>query len=158
MVWELENNMDKFVGPKKIKETKTLEEKTPANGEMLEVEYEDGTKEVLSKMMYGEIVSDKECDLTTLRDKRVRPVVATVLMTFREWGLKVGELSYMSALLTQSLEANQDEAQKELWLKWIPTLQSLDDVNMIVIDLILKEKGKREKREKEKPIISPFNN
>jgi hypothetical protein len=140
-----------FIGPKTIKEIKTSEEKTPAGSEIVIVDYEDGTKETLTKMMYDEIVSDKSCDLTELRDKRVRPIVATLLLALREWGLKVSELGYMSALLTQSLEANQDEAQKELWLKWIPTLNSLDDVDMLSIDRILKSKKPLE------PIESPYN-
>ena len=140
-----------YIGPNQIKEVKDLEEKTPTGSAIVEVEYEDGKKESLTKMMYDEIVSDKSCDLTELRDKRVRPVVATILMALREWGLKVGEFAYMSALLTQSLEANQDEAQKELWLKWIPTLNSLDDVNMIAIDLVLKSK-------KPESIVSPYKN
>lgn len=139
-----------YIGNKPIKETKTSEEKTPAGSELIEVEYADGSKEILTKMMYDEIVSDKECDLTELRDKRVRPIVASILMAFREWGLKVGETAYMSALLNQSLDANKVEAEKELWLKWIPTLQSLDDVNMLAIDRVLKSKKPLE------PVISPY--
>ena len=99
-------------------------------------------------MMFDEIVADEPCDLTDLRDQRVRPIVATILLTLREWGLKVSELAYMSALLTQSLESNQDEAQKELWKKWIPTLNSLDDVDMLAIDRVLK---------KVEPLVSPYN-
>lgn len=129
-----------YIGPKIVKEVKTLEEKTPGGSEIVEVEYEDGTKEALTKMMYEEVVSETACDLTDLRDKRVRPIVASVLLAFREWGLKIGETAYMSALLNQSLEANKAEAEKELWLKWIPTLTSLDDVNLLAIDRVLKAK------------------
>jgi hypothetical protein len=140
----------KYIGNKKIKEVITLEEKTPVGSDIMEVEYVDGTKEVLSKMMYDETVSEKSCDLTDLRDKRIRPVVASVLLIFREWGIKISETAYFSALLNQSLDHNKDEAQKELWKQWKPTLQSLEDVDYITIDRILKSI-------KTKEIPSPYD-
>lgn len=102
-----------------------------------EVEYEDGGKETLSKMMFDEIVGEK-CDASTLRDKRVRPVVAQVLAVMRIWGIKTGEVGYFSALLNQSLEHNESEALKQLWKTHIPTLQSLDDVDLVAVDKVLK--------------------
>lgn len=133
-----------YIGQKQIKETKTLEEKTPSGGEIVEVEYESGEKETFSKMMFDEIKSETSCDLTELRDKRVRPIVASVLLIFREWGIKVSETQYFSALLNQSLNHNKEEAEKELWKKWKPTLQSLDDVDYVVMDLVLKSIRKGE--------------
>lgn len=130
-----------YIGPKKIKDTRILEEKTPANQEIIEVTYVDKSVENLTKMMYDEIVSEKSCDLTTLRDKRVRPIVGSILAIFREWGLKVGETQYMSILLNQSLDSNKNEAEKELWRKVVPNLVSLDDVDMIGIDKVLKSIG-----------------
>lgn|SRR3990167_8892967 len=138
-----------YIGLKKIKGIRETEEKTPGGTPIIEVEYEDGLKECFSKIMYDEIVSDKSCDLTELRDKRVRPVVAYTLAIFREWGLKTGEVGYMSALLNQSLESNETEALKELWLKWTPTLSSLDDVSLLDIDRILKSKQPQ-------PVLSHF--
>ena len=55
----------------------------------------------------------------------------------------------MSALLNQSLESNETEALKELWLKWTPTLSSLDDVSLLDIDRILKSKQPQ-------PVLSHF--
>ena len=127
-----------YIGNKKIKESKVLDEKTPIGSDIIEVEYVDKTKEILSKMMFDEIVSEKSCDLTDLRDKRVRPIVASVLLIFREWGIKVSETAYFSSLLNQSLDTNKDEAQKELWKKWKPTLQSLEDLDYITVDRVLK--------------------
>ena len=140
-----------YIGLKKLKESKETEERTLGGIPVMAIEYEDGTTESMSKTMFDEVVSEKSCDLTELRDKRVRPVVASVLLIFREWGLKASELPYFSALLNQSLDFNKTEAEKELWSKVIPNIQSLDDINMVDIDRVLKSK-------KEQPMPSTYLN
>jgi len=124
--------MIKYIGEKKIKKIKDIDEK------VYEVEYEDGLKEVLSKLMYNSIVSEEVCDATKLREKRIFPVVQAILGVLRDWGIKLSELQYMSAVLNQSLQVNEKEALKELWLNWIPSLNTVDDVDLIAIDRVLK--------------------
>ena len=133
----------KYIGEKEIKDYH-CDELT------CDIEYADGKKETLSKLMFDEIVDDKKCDASTLRDKRVRPVVAQVLGIMRLWGIKTGEVGYFSALLNQSLMNNENEAIKHLWKSVIPTLESLDDVNLVAIDKVLKSIPPKE-------IVSPYN-
>lgn len=121
----------KFIGDKQIKNYQ-CDEIT------CEVGYEDGKTETLSKLMFDEIVADEKCDATTLRDKRVRPVVAQVLGVMRLWGIKTGEVGYFSTLLNQSLQNNEDQAIRHLWRGVIPTLETLDDVDLVAVDLVLK--------------------
>lgn len=131
-----------FIGKKKVKETRETEEKTPGNSPILEVAYEDGTVERFSKIMYDQIISEESCDESVLRDKRIHPVVGTVLAILREYGVKVGETPYLSALLNQSLNSNVEEATKELWSNFMPLPLSLDDVDLVTIDRVLKSKKK----------------
>ena len=121
----------KYIGEKQI--SKTFEDQ-----DMVLVEYVDGTKETLAKIMFDEIVSEEKCDLTTLRDKRVRPVVAHVLAIMRAWGIKTGEVGYFSLLLNQSLQANEEAAIKHLWKEFIPTIETLDDIDLVAVDRVLK--------------------
>ena len=121
----------KYVGEKEIKNYHCEEN-------ICEVEYLDNKIEILSKIMFDEIVTEEKCDATTLRDKRVRPVVAQVLGVMRLWGLKTSEVGYFSALLNQSLMNNENEALKHLWKGVVPTLETLDDVSLVDVDLILK--------------------
>lgn len=129
-----------FIGDKVIKEKIDTEEKTPGGIKIVLVEFEDGTKEMFSELMYDKIVSEEICDATTLRDKRIFPVIESLLFTLREWGVKLNELTYMSVVLNQSLSFNEKEALKELWIKWIPTLNSIDEIDLIAIDRVLKSK------------------
>lgn len=129
--------MNKFIGLNKIKKFKETKE---FDIPIIEVTYVNGTVEYLSKLMFNEIVSDKECDLSELRDKRVVPVVASVLEVIRNWGLKVNELPHMSALLNGSLDENRKQAQCILWSEFMPQPVTPDDVDFITIDRVLKHK------------------
>lgn len=138
----------KWIGDKKIKEVKDTGEKTPASTPLLEVEFTNGTKEVFSKIMFDAIASAEACDASALREKRVYPVVGSVLAIMREWGIKISETQYFSVLINQSLNNNKDEAEKELWKVWGPNIKSLDDVDLIMVDRILRTK-------KNEPVPSP---
>mgnify|MGYP001560731065 CR=1 FL=1 len=128
-----------YIGEKKIKNTETLKDKTLSGILLIEVEFEDKTKETFSKLLYDKIVSEKSCDATELREKRIKPIVEVILVLLRDWGIKLNELPYMSMVLNQSLMFNEKEALKKLWQKkYIPNLNSLEDVNLIAIDRVLK--------------------
>ncbi len=127
-----------WIGDKKIKNVVDTGEKTPAGTPLFEVEFVNNTKEIFSKIMYEAIISKESCDASALREKRVYPVVGSVLAIMREWGIKIGETQYFSVLVTQSLNNNKDEAEKQLWLPWGPTIKSLDDVDLIMVDRVLR--------------------
>lgn len=131
-----------FIGDKKIKQTKDTNEKTPGGVEILQVEYEDGLSERFSKLMYDQVVSEESCDLSQLREKRVKYVVSSVLALLREYGVRVGDTPYLSVLLNQSLNFNVEEATKELWGQWMPRPLSLDDVDLVTVDRVLSSQKK----------------
>ena len=126
-----------FIGLKPIK--KLLPSENTSGGiEIVAVEFEDGTIEHFSKLMYDATVSDEVCDLTALREKRIRPVVEKLLTVLRDWGIKLNELPYMSAVLNESLAENEREALNELWSQYMPKPLSPDEVSLVTIDRVLK--------------------
>ena len=125
-----------FIGPNKVKSHKDIKGEIP----LVEVTYDNGVVEHLSKLMFDEIISEEKCDLTELREKRVAPAVAQILEIIRNWGLKVNEMPYMDALLKTSLEENVKAAQNELLGKWMPEPNTPDEVDFITIDRILRSK------------------
>ncbi len=136
----MEQYKGKFIGGRKIKQATETIEKTAGGFSLVQVEYEDKTIEWVSSKMLEKVVSDKSCDASELRDKRVTPIVQEILAMLRDWGIKLGELPYMSALLNQSLDFNQREAILELWSKWMPKPSSPDEVDFITVDRVLKSK------------------
>ena len=126
-----------YIGEKIIENSQ--ESDSPNGVRIVEVTYTDGIKETLSKLMYDAVISEETCDATTLRDKRIRPVVGHVLAILREWGIKISELQYLSVVLNTSLSENEKAALKKLWKPWIPTINDVDDVDLITIDRVLRD-------------------
>lgn len=137
-----------YIGEKKIKNTKDCTGSEEVK--LVEIEYENGEKEILSKLMYDIVVSEIACEATQLREKRITPVVASVLRVLRDWGIRLNELPYMSAVLNESLKQNENQAMLELWLPWNSTIKSIDDIDLIAVDRVLKTI-------KEKPVPSPYD-
>ena len=131
-----------FIGKKSIKEKIELDEKTPGEVSLVQVIFEDGTSERISRLMYDKIVSETQCDDSDLRDKRIFPIVEELLKLLRDWGIKVNELSYMSAVLNRSLDANLKEATNELWSQWMSKPASPDDVDLVTVDRVLRNQKK----------------
>lgn len=131
-----------YIGPKAIKLVENTEEMTPAGSKIVRVTYADESVEFLSEPMYGKVVTDKPCDLDKLREKRCHPVVEVMLAALREYGIKLSELGYISALLNASLDANRDAALNALWAQWGPKPLAPDEVSLLVIDRVLKTHGK----------------
>ena len=128
---------DKFIGEKKVKTIKPTGETTPSGFEVMEVEYEFGVVEHFSKLMLDKILSDEKCDLSILREKRIEPLVKVVLTILADWGVKMSELPYFSAVLNQSLDFNHKHALSEILGKWIPKPKDPEEVDMITINRIL---------------------
>lgn len=131
-----------YIGKKQIRLATETEEKTPGNMSIMKVEFEDDSVEFISQIMFEKVISDTIVDETALRDKRIFPVVETLLSVLREWGIKTGELPYLSALLNQSLDFNSNQALIQLVSQYMPKPNSLDDVDMLTIDRILKKFNK----------------
>ena len=131
-----------YIGDKEIKEAIETQEMTPGGTVIVEVEYADGSKERFSDMMYQKIKSEESCDATALREKRVIPIVEMVMAVLRDWGIKLGELGYMSAVLNQSLEFNKNEAINQMFGEFMIRPNSLDDVDLLALDRVLKASKK----------------
>lgn len=130
-----------YIGTKKIKQHKVTGQTTYDGSPIVEVTYQDGTVEWFSRKMFDEIKSKKSCTVDELRDKRVAPVVQECLSSMREWGLKISELGYFSALLQNSLEYNRNAALTALWGEWMPRPLSADDVDLVAVDRVLTHHG-----------------
>lgn len=127
-----------FIGGREVKDTKNTGEVTPGGFEVLEVTFQNGRVERFSKLMYDKIVTENSIDETELRNKRIFPIVEALLVVLRDWGIRLGELPYMSLLLNQSLDYNTKEAIIELWSQYMPKPDSPDDVDLQTVDRVLK--------------------
>ena len=130
---------DRFIGPKKVEFAELTGETTELGSALVKVMFADGTVEQFSSVMFEHIVSEEACDLSELRDKRIKPIVGAMLELLREWGIRVGETGYLSVLLNQSLDFNRNEAEKMLWSDYMPKPMDLGDVDLVTVDRVLKK-------------------
>lgn len=136
---------DRFIGEKKILFAELTEETTPAGTKIVKVTFVDDSVEHFSELMFGHVVTEEQGDLSTLRERRVKPIVQAILELLREYGIRVGELPYFSALLNQSLDFNRAEAERHLWSQYMPKPKDLEDVDLITVDRVLRSMKKEPK-------------
>lgn len=130
-----------YIGKNEVKST-AVAEKTVGGIDVVEVTYMNGEKEYLSKLLYDKVVSGAISDDTNLRDKRIIPMVEATLVLLRDWGIKLSELPYFSAMLNNSIEKNHQEALNELWKPWVYNINHPEQVDMIAMDRVLRTKKK----------------
>ena len=100
----------KYIGPKKIKKVKLAERKTYLGKDVYEITYEDNTTEEYSEENLNTIVSDKEKDLTSLREVFVKPIVEKLIVILLEAEVKIMDVEYILNLTANSLNENIETA------------------------------------------------
>lgn len=129
----------KYIANKKISSVKKIKEKTFFGNDKVEVSYKDSDeKEVFPLKVLDYIVTKEESDLTTLRDKRVIPVVQDILNILIESELRKEDLQYaIGPKLVESVNNNFREATSKLWGKQDYSVSLMD------VQKVLSEKGKQ---------------
>jgi ribosomal protein L17 len=80
-----------------------------------ELVMKDGTKTILSPKMAAAVITNEPIDLTTLREKRLHPVVEAILSLLLEWDVKINEIEYIYTLVTTSFNENYKAASDKAW-------------------------------------------
>lgn len=130
----------RYIGGKKILVIADSGEKTPGGVKVMDIEYVDGTKESLSALIVEQVVSSEACDLTELRVKRLYPVTKETLKLWLNWGVKADEVEHLCQLIATSISENANQAILRFWKEQGADLLSVDAVDLITIDRVLREK------------------
>jgi hypothetical protein len=127
----MENLVGKFIGPHKIKEVKLVDRKTYLGKDVLEMTYEDGTKEELTQKMAEKVATEKETDFTTLRDNFVKSIIEEISAILLESEIKIIDIEYVLQSITGHLNQKIEEAIDKAIGKDKYT-RSLVDINKIL--------------------------
>ena len=104
--------MSSYYGPNRVM-------KAARKGKYFKVEYESGEKEVITKELYSAGITEKKSDLTTLREKRMKPVVADILKIMLDYDIKpfepMNEVDYLLSAIKLSYEMNFKKADEKKW-------------------------------------------
>jgi len=139
----MENLTGKYIGPHKIKEVRLATRKTYLGGNVLGMTYEDGTKEELTQKMAEKVATEKETDLTTLRNNFVKPIIEEVSAILLDAEIKIIDIEFVLQSITGHLNQKIEEAIDVVVGKDRYT-RTLADVNTI---LTTQKNGTRNKTE-----------
>lgn len=107
--------MEQYIEDKKIVTVALLEEKTPNELEMVEVHFEDGTKEKMPKMRFELIVTEQKSDATSVRKNLIARISALCFGSFHEYGVKMGEVNEIVDGITGLVNNGFTKAQDIMW-------------------------------------------
>lgn len=119
---------------KHIQEVKELERKTPLGNLLIEITFEDGSKDTIPKMMYDRLVSLKSKDVNEFSHLRAAIMTDLIFSILQEYGMKWNEFQYISMLLKTSVEKHREAADKILYQK------AREDVTLLDLYEILKDR------------------
>lgn len=122
-----------YIGPKEVKSVDPITEQYNGTIEMVKVTYADGTQQDMPKKMVDSCTTAEATDLTSLRDKRVQPVVAGILELMLEWGVALSEVNFITNSIALSVNASMNAATQKFWGK------AEQDLDLIEVDKVLKQ-------------------
>lgn len=132
-------NTDTYIADKKVLGTGILEnQKTPAGKEIVEVLFEDGSKEVMPKLRYEMIATNEISDATGVQNKIASHVGATVFGTMHEFGILLGEVEEVLNQVSNLTNSGYEKARDIVWGTEHHKLP-LNKINTILLENYAKE-------------------
>ncbi len=113
----MEKYKGKFFGTSKIKSVEETEEKTHRGDDVLRLIFEDDKEQLIPSKVAEYAITDKETDLTSLRDILVEPVAKEVIEIFLDSHLKVEDFEYVLTKVRLSVQNSITKATDKLWKK-----------------------------------------
>ena len=133
----------KFIGGNKIVGHKKSKEVTFLGKPKIVVKYASGKSETFPEEMLNYIVTDKQEDASSLRERAVVPVVEKILTILVESELSLDDIGYaVGPKLTFSLQDSVERALKTFFDKDIRVNGVSGKVTLKDIDKILQQNGK----------------
>lgn len=147
---KIEESMpEQFVGPRKVF-TVSISETLKTNGgnDVVEINYEGGFREIMSKKTFEIIVSDKPCDLTQLREKRIAPLIAQLMDVVAENDIKAADIETVKTRFEGELYNSFNRATHYLWTKddasFAPGFNVVSDRSILEAHLVVRDASKNQ--------------
>lgn len=74
---------------------------------------------VMPFVVFETVVSEKECDLTEMRDKKLHPVMGEIVSILMKYDVKMSEIDNLFLIITNFLNEKLDYSSARLWYKHI---------------------------------------
>lgn len=124
--------MEQYIAKKRVSAVIELEEKTPAKNDMVEVCFDDQTKEKMPKARFEVIVTPETSDDTVVMNKILARVGAVLFGTLHEYGIKWGEVNQASDAMVKLCENGMEKASDILFGFDKPSIPLIEINNVLV--------------------------
>jgi hypothetical protein len=104
-----------YIADKRVKGLRITEFTTPLGGEIVEVQFEDGSVIEMPKKRYDTTRTYKQSDATRERDRITEEAAHHILAVLHEWGVRFGELNNLLDAVVKSVQRAHDDATHKLW-------------------------------------------
>ncbi len=131
--------MEQYIADKKVLGVNVLEGVlTPAKNEMVKVLFEDGSDEVMPKMRFEMIVTDKISDASSVQTKIQNHVGSYLFTTLHEFGIKMGEVEGILNSTSDFVNGGYTKARNIKW-GFEHELLPLIEVNNVLLENYAKD-------------------
>jgi hypothetical protein len=121
-----------FIEEKQVKEIVKTGDKTPLNGEVFLVKFEEGEPMRLSESKFNAIKTKEKSDATSARNALVKDLGGKMYAAFMEYGLKFSEIDPVLNEIVRLVNDGQNHAMDLLWGNSAYD-RSLLDVNRVLL-------------------------
>lgn len=128
----MDNLIGKYFGPNKICGFNTLDRKTYLGNEVLELLLDDETKREVPTAMVAVTVTDKQSDLTALREAYVKPLIEKIIAILLDGEIQIVDIEFLLATTSTTLNMHLEKANEILWQKDLMK-RNLADIQKILI-------------------------
>lgn len=105
-----------YIGEDKVKSKKELEgQATPSGENLLEVTFDSGKKEIMSKRRFDALVGFKKSDASKARQKLVKKISGEIYALMVEYGLRLEEVNAVQDAVVALANDGLGKASDILW-------------------------------------------
>lgn len=130
--------MEQYIADKKVLGVTIEEIKTPGGQEMVKVLFENQISEIMPKLRFDTIVTEKVSDLTTVQNTIKDRVGKSLFSVMHEYGLKVGEIDGATDACTEFANEGLRKSSDILYGVEKPDI-TLNQINSILLKQYAKE-------------------
>jgi len=112
----------KYIGQRRIKSLENY------NDMAFLVSFDDGTHQLVSKLIIERIVTPKAVTASDLRNARILVIAEVVLQNLNDYNMELGELEQLCQTLKLSVEDSAYRANNILWGVEYKTMMDVDKV------------------------------
>lgn len=131
-----------FVGAEKVVVVADIAQKTPSGSDMVEVTYESGRKEILTKKFYELVVTEVASDATIVHRTKMNALMPAVKLVICEYDLKVGEIQSFLQVLANGIDDNFSRATNYLWTGddqgYVPGMNPMNPRSLLEADGVIR--------------------